>query len=187
MLPGMDAWNGWYHVNGNSYGTWLPGDPRGWRSKRHKRHVAGDYKAPPPPGTDDAVFQYSRGQLKKPPVHLTAAQRQTAGQAMVEMLVDHKVEVIALCLNEAHFHLLTRFPDKEVRPLVGTAKRHAFYVLRDQGHSGRLWTMKCKVTPIRDRQHQVNVFHYICRHGGEGAWAWTFRDGLSWTPTILRK
>ena len=47
---------------------------------------------------------------------------------MVEMLVDHKVEVIALCLNEAHFHLLTRFPDKEVRPLVGTAKRHAFYV-----------------------------------------------------------
>ena len=45
----MTAWNNWYHVNGNTYGTWLPGDPRGWRERGHKKHVAGDYKNPPPP------------------------------------------------------------------------------------------------------------------------------------------
>jgi len=39
----MEPWNHWYHVNGNTYGTWLPGDPRGWRSYKHKRHVEGEY------------------------------------------------------------------------------------------------------------------------------------------------
>ena len=33
----MPAWNGWYHVTGNTYGTWLPGDPRGWRECHRKR------------------------------------------------------------------------------------------------------------------------------------------------------
>ena len=55
----MAAWNNWYHVNGNTYGTWLPGDPRGWRERGHKKHVDGDYKSPPPAGSGDAMHRYA--------------------------------------------------------------------------------------------------------------------------------
>jgi hypothetical protein len=36
----MLAWNAWYHVTVNTYGTWLPGDPRGWHT-RHRRAQPG--------------------------------------------------------------------------------------------------------------------------------------------------
>src|SRR2546430_1609317 len=46
----MRAWNGGYHCTGSTYGTWLRGDPRGWRSSKHHVHVDGDYKKRPPTG-----------------------------------------------------------------------------------------------------------------------------------------
>jgi hypothetical protein len=42
------AWNDWYHVVVHVYGSWLRGDPRGWRARHHREHVDGDYKNPPP-------------------------------------------------------------------------------------------------------------------------------------------
>ena len=38
----MKAWRGWYHVTGGTYGSWLPGDPRGWRARGRREHVDGD-------------------------------------------------------------------------------------------------------------------------------------------------
>jgi hypothetical protein len=183
----MDAWNGWYHVNGNTYGTWLPGDPRGWRVKQHRCHVEGDYKHPPPLGKNQSLYRLNRQRLTAPPVYMTAEQREQAGRALLDMLAHVGVESIALCLTAAHFHLLGRFQDKQVRPRVGRAKKHACFVLKACGLDSRLWTAKAKVTPIRDRTHQVNVFHYICRHQAEGAWVWTFRDGIDWPSTIQKR
>ena len=102
----MEAWNHWYHVNGNTYGTWLPGDPRGWREKRHKRHVDGDYKNPPPKGSGDALQRHASSLLKQPPVHLDPVQRELAGRALAEMLVRQEVELLAISLDSVHYHLL---------------------------------------------------------------------------------
>ena len=95
-----------------------------------------------------------------------------------------EIEIIVLSLDAIHFHLLARFRDKQVRPLVARAKRHATYFLRARGHIGKLWSGKGKVTPVSDRKHQVNVFNYITRHADQGAWLWTFRQGIYWPPTI---
>jgi hypothetical protein len=43
-------WNHWYHCMGNTFGTWLPGSPKGFRTRHHREHVEGDYKHPPPKG-----------------------------------------------------------------------------------------------------------------------------------------
>lgn len=176
----MWAWNDWYHVNGNTYGTWLPGDPRGWREKRHKKHVDGDCKNPPPKGSGDAMHRHARSLLKQSPVHLDIAQRGIAGRALVEWFLTHDVEILALSLDAIHYHLLARFPDKQVRPRVGRAKKHAYHELRDHSFEGRLWQRGCNVVPISDRPHQLNVFGYIGRHRQLGAWTWTFRDVLYW-------
>lgn len=106
----MLAWNGWYHVNGNTYGTWLRGDSRGWRARHHREHVDGDYKDPPPAGTYDRLLARSRWLMTREPVHLSGAARKLACRVMVESLRRDGVEVIALCVDDHHFHLLARFP-----------------------------------------------------------------------------
>ena len=176
----MEPWNGWYHVTSNTYGTWLPGDPRGWRVKRHRKHVEGDYKNPPPNGTDRPLLEHARGKLKQPPVRLDPTYREIAGKAVVDMLAMQEIEILALSMDAIHCHLLGRFGDKSVRPRVGRAKKHATFCLREHGHAGRVWEAKGRALPITDRAHQVNVFNYIVDHGLEGAWVWTYRQGLHW-------
>ena len=36
---------------------------------------------------------------------------------------------------------------------------------------------------FKDREHQLNVFHYILRHAEEGAWVWDFRTANPQPPT----
>jgi len=176
----MQAWNGWYHVNGNTYGTWLRGDPRGWRTRWHRQHVAGDYKNRPAQGTFEETYAMSKRLLKKSPVYLDEAQRKIAGQALVEKLIEMGVEPLACSQDASHYHILAKFPDNQVRQAVGRAKKHASHVLRGHGLEGTVWARKCRALPVRDRQHQLNAFHYIESHGNKGAWAWTFREGLYW-------
>ena len=57
-----------YHLIWGTYGSWLPGDPRGFRTRRHREHVEGDYKHPPPPGLYEGLHAYATDSLKKPPV-----------------------------------------------------------------------------------------------------------------------
>ena len=40
----------WFHVTAHTYGAWLAGDARGFRTRHHREHVEGDYKHPPPAG-----------------------------------------------------------------------------------------------------------------------------------------
>ena len=183
----MSAWNGWYHVTGSTYGAWLPGDPRGWRHRKHRRHVEGDYKHPPPPGEGEALLHDAEDRLKRPPVHLTVEQRRIAGQAVVEMVVDQGIELLALSLDAVHLHLLARFPDGVVRPAVGRAKKHAYHELRETGHAGKVWAKRCGVKPIAGRAHQVRAYHYILEHEQVGAWTWSFREGLSWREGARRQ
>ena len=134
----MIAWNDWYHVTGHTYGTWLPGDPRGWREKRRKRHVDGDYRTPPPAGTGEGLLGHSRRAMKHDAIQLDPAQRTVAGQAMIAFLLGKGFEIIAFSLDGIHFHLLGRFPDRQVRRPVGHAKVNAYYRLRDAGCQGKV-------------------------------------------------
>jgi len=170
------AWNGWYHVTGSTYGTWLRGDPRGWRTRRHREHVDGDYKHPPERGTFEKTHERSRRLLKKDPIYFDDAQRAAAGRALVEKLLQTGAELLVLSQDACHYHLLARFPDGEARRRVGVAKKHASHVLRTYGLEGRVWARRCRALPIRDRTHQLNTFHYIENHKTNGAWVWTFRD-----------
>jgi REP element-mobilizing transposase RayT len=179
VLP--QGWK-WFHVTGNTYGTWLPGDPRGWRSRKHKVHVDGDYRDPPAPGAYDHLNAHSRSLLTRDAVLLTPDQRRVAGRAMVDRLLELNVRLLALSCGRAHYHLLGGFSDHEVRQLVGRAKKNATFDLRECGFEGRAWARKSRPLPVGNRAHQRNVFEYILDHAREGAWVWSFRDGRSWNP-----
>jgi hypothetical protein len=118
--------------------------------------------------------------MSKSPVRFSSAQREAAGKAIVEKLIELGIQVIAVSVDAVHFHVLARFADGEVRSRAGRAKKHASHVLTAVGLPGRVWGKRSRALPIADRSHQVNVFNYIRNHGGKGAWVWTFREGMFW-------
>ncbi len=192
-------WKNWYHVTGNTYGTWLPGDPRGWRARHHREHVEGDYKDPPPPGTYDRRHQHARRIMRRGRIILTPQQRRTACLEIADTLRFHSVEVVDVCVGAKHFHILARFqplagktlptripiagalndaPISQIRTprhLVGIAKKQSAKKLThlNLAPAGGIWGVRCKPKPIKDRQHQVRVALYIRAHVKEGAAVWS--------------
>jgi len=61
-------WNRWFHCIGGTYGSWLPGDPRGFRTRHHREHVEGDYRNPPPAGIYEFRHQGAADSLRFDPV-----------------------------------------------------------------------------------------------------------------------
>src|SRR5205809_4884314 len=87
-------WNAWYHVTIHVYGSWLRGDPRGWRSRHHREHVDGDYKNPPPKGKYDNLYELSKALMKRDPVKIERELRQFVTNAIAEKLRADGIEVL---------------------------------------------------------------------------------------------
>jgi hypothetical protein len=166
----------WFHCTTHTYGAWLYGDPRGFRTRHHREHVEGDYKHPPPSGKYQSQYERSKKLLKQPPVVLSPEWRQVIGEALRERLIELGAQLLAISVSGQHVHYQARIPYLFPRKWTGVAKMHAWFVARDRGWSGELWAKRSKANPIKDRSHQENVFYYILRHAGEGAWVWHFRQ-----------
>ncbi|MBL4699963.1 MAG: hypothetical protein JKX85_01775 [Phycisphaeraceae bacterium] len=118
MLP----WNHWYHCNGNTYGTWLPGDPRGWRSVNHKIHVEGDYNSPPPEGSDAGLYNHSQQVMKNQPVILSPQHCQQIAEIWASTLHHYNIEIAAIAIGSNHWHVLGQFVDHKPRITMGRVK-----------------------------------------------------------------
>jgi hypothetical protein len=178
-----NAWNNWFHCTGSTYGTWLRGDPRGWRARHHCEHVDGDYRNPPPQGTHDDLHAKSQRLLKRERVVLSAPLREMACRLIGKSLQSDGVELIDLCVGSKHWHVLARFrpidsardPKREPRVLIGRAKGRSAHEMSKAGlvTPGGVWAVRCKCMPVRDRAHQVNVARYIREHVRQGAAVWS--------------
>jgi REP element-mobilizing transposase RayT len=169
-------WCDWYHVMGNTYGTWLPGDPKGFRTRHHREHVDGDYKNPPPKGTYDKRWKRFKELMKRDPVYLTRAQRNRAVQEFVRAFKKWKIELRVLSIDRIHVHGLIPVPDHNPRHFVGLAKKESSAYMKRDGLApdGGLWAVRCKCLPITDRAHFDHVVDYIRDHEAKGAaiWEW---------------
>lgn len=168
----------WFHVVFNTYGTWLPGDPRGFRTRHHREHIDGDYKSPPPSGLYEKRHARSACALREVPRRFTKTERRLVVRALVERLVALRLVVAAAAVGREHVHLVLKCPPADVRHVVGLAKKHAWYVLRDHGHSGLVWARRSRAEPIRDRHHQLNAVNYVLRHADDGAAVWRYGDPI---------
>ena len=167
----------WFHCTTHTYGAWLSGDPRGFRTRHHREHVEGDYKNPPPKGKYDDQLARSKRLLKQPPVVIPRDLRPLAGRALVDKLREYGADLLCLSCSGQHVHLLAKMPPGETPRLwVGYAKREANFRMKAGGWEGELWAVRSKANPIKDRRHQLNTFNYILRHADDGAWVWDFRQ-----------
>lgn len=183
----LQPWNKWYHVMSNAYGTWLRGDPRGWRTRHHREHVDGDYKHRPEAGTWEKLYSLSKRLMKRDAVRLDVDLREIVLDAVVDKLLVLEIELLVAALTRDHVHVLARFPEDDPRNKLGIAKKHASHFVRQAGlrtDEGGLWGKRSKVEPIRDRKHQLNVVKYILDHTYEGGATWYFNDGIIRPPRV---
>src|SRR2546425_7588419 len=89
----------WFHVTTHTYGTWLPGDPRGFRTRHHREHVEGDYKNPPPKGAYDKLWQRSKDLMKRHPVYLTIPQRKRAAEEFARSFAKWNIPTRILSID----------------------------------------------------------------------------------------
>jgi hypothetical protein len=157
----MQGWNAWYHVTVHVYGSWLRGDPRGWRSRHHREHVEGDYKHPPPKGKYDNLYELSKWLMKRDPIKIEYALRQFIADAVAEKLLTDGIQVLIVSLTAKHLHVLARFPKHNSRMQIGYAKKYATQKLKAHGLAvgfnlelgEGIWAKRSRAEPFRDRAH----------------------------------
>ena len=167
----------WFHVVLTTYGAWLPGDPRGFRTRHHRKHVEGDYVNPPPIGKHAIRLERSRKLIKQTPVRLSPAWRSQVGASLIERLLVLGAPILIVAVSTQHVHVLAKLPAGDARHGIGLAKKHVTFSLHKQSWRGRLWGMRGKLVRIRDRKQQLNTFRYILKHEQEGAWVKHFVAG----------
>jgi hypothetical protein len=180
----MRPWEDWYHGTGHMYGSWLRGDPRGWRSRHHREHVDGDYKNPPPAGKYTDLFNYSKSLMKRDPVRIESELRRFVLDAVIERLQRLSIEIAIASLDGIHLHGLLRCPEHNPRIVLGIAKQYATAQLKAHGFAVGLslelgkgiWAKGSHPEPIRDSSHFENAFDYIKEHEMRGGEVWVPAD-----------
>jgi len=142
----------WFHVIATTYGAWLPGDPRGFRTRHHRDHVDGDYKSPPPAGIYEGLHRNSAKLLKHDPAVLSVAQRATVGIALRTRLDELGASLIAISVSGQHVHMLLKVSPKN-RPKAGWHREDARVVRTAKDRlEEEAWGKRGKYLTIRDRK-----------------------------------
>ncbi len=164
----------WFHIEFNTFGTWLPGDPRGFRDHDHRIHSSGDYRNPPPPVEHQALHRWVSSRMSQAVVILAPLQRCEVGPVLCDSLQRQGMHVAAVAVSQNHVHALlgAAMDESAVRKAVGNCKRRASHALR-AAVPGSLWQRKIGVRFMRDERHFRNALAYILRHAEKGAWVWS--------------
>ena len=171
-LPGKR----WRHVTISTYGSWLPGDSRGWRSKKHRKHSSGDYKSPPPRDEHAGLHEYSKS-ISRRTVVIPAQLRPLVGRKMLHKLIALDHRILAMSVAGMHVHVLVELPSdlKAARKEIGLCKSASSHAIRKK-LPGRVWARDGDFEPVDSSQHQQRVYRYILNQ--KGAWIWCYRDPI---------
>lgn len=166
----------WRHVIINTRGTWLHGDARGFRSRKHRIHSSGDYRNPPPPGEHAGLHDYHQARSRGE-VTLANALRRTIGRALLANLLGRHYRVLAVAVGKVHAHVLVELPESLpiVKAIVGDAKRHSSRAIRDQ-LPGSVWAAGGTFKIVAHDGYLRGANDYILYDQGPGAWTWSFKD-----------
>ncbi len=160
----------WWHLILHTKGSWLHGDPRGFRSRNHRIHSNGDYKNLPPDGEHQRLYDHQESQLKNAiiiPDHLLP----TLGQRLHSKCIQTDTQVLAISVGSSHAHLLVQYLNQyeHAQNFAAKLKQAASHAVRNE-LAGSIWARGGKPILIQDRQHQQKVFHYILEHASTGDW-----------------
>ena len=123
MSSDRPPWPDDYHLTLRTYGTWLPGDDRGWR-----RHGDSGPARPPSP----ALRAWCERAMVAPPLYLTAQQRRVVEAAVRETCAHRGYTIHALAVQRSHVHVVVR-ATRAPEVVMADLKRWATRALRRDG------------------------------------------------------
>jgi len=178
----------WWLVTWRTYGSWLPGDPRGFRTWRRREYV------PPPrdeaesgepiydPSAYKERYEEARERLTAPAVCLTLADRQKVCSALVAEIDRVRIVPATLAVAESHIHFVAQFGDLRIRPVVGRLKAAATLAIKQQGPTDApVWAAGCHMKSLYGEDDFVAAFRYVQQHGCEGAVVHKWDSNIEWT------
>jgi hypothetical protein len=177
----------WWLVTWSTYGSWLPGDPRGFQTRRGKEYIPPPkrYAKPGEPTYNPAEYSdryQSAKALASAPVKLAQVQRKCALNAVVGQLTKLSVVPAALAVSSEHSHLLAKFGSLKIRTTAGVLKGEATKALHQAGfNEEQIWSAECHMKSKKEGREFQIALRYVANHLNEGAelFIWPdFRDFL---------
>jgi hypothetical protein len=154
-----------------TYGTWLPGDERGWAScKTHE-----------PMAPQPRLERYCATRLRAPPVFLDARQRAAGAAAFEEACGYYGWALFAVNIRTAHGHALVgaEVPGSRV---LQALKARATRRLREQGlvaPERPVWASGGSTRIVRDSQDGRAALAYVLEGQGEDSVPGAIRGRLA--------
>jgi REP element-mobilizing transposase RayT len=149
-----------YFLTWTTYGTWLPGDARGWVKRRHN---ADEFIEPPAPHLEG----HARRLMKESPALLDLRMRSAVDAAVRRRCGKLGWTVCALAVRSNHVHLVVTVPDASPGKAMGILKvaaTRALNALAGAAARKRWWT-KDGSKRILDSEEAVEAaVRYVTHH-----------------------
>ncbi len=179
----------WWIVTFGTYGHWLPGDPRGFRTWRKRREV------PPPAGRSHfgestyaaeayaEEFDQTKLIVTGREVRFTPEERELVAEAIADDCDTLPVVPAILSVAETHAHMVAKFGDLRIRRVVGRWRSAATRRLHASGNDTvRLWAKGCHMQSLPDEAAFRQAYEYVKAHDQQGAviriWRREYADEL---------
>ena len=146
-------------VTWTTYGTWLPGDARGYGTLGAKETFHGD---------DQQLHQWSEDHLTEESIRLNAEGIKMVAEVLRDLFAaDHRLIVAAVA--PAHCHLVADIPRDELSRLMNIVKGRSSHALGSIGLKGRTWSRRYHAQLLNDGVSLDNAIAYVRSHNEQGA------------------
>jgi hypothetical protein len=133
-----------------AYGTWLPGDLRGYVRKGVILPA------------DAKLLELSRQQLKGKAVYFSLHERALLFEALVEGCAEFHYRLSDVAIESWHLHWILFHGDEPIEKAMGRLKTR----MRQALGRGKIWTAGYCAEPLFDIAAIEQAQEYIARHGG---------------------
>jgi REP element-mobilizing transposase RayT len=154
-----------YHLIKTTFGTWLPGDPRGhWSAlfNHHERYVNRHQLNP----GDQNTLDRARRLMTQPPVTLTPRMISAVAQTLGHLIKSSGggLAIHAAAIEPAHVHLLIPYAGRDIHKTAQWIADRVTKRLHADGHEGKVWTRGKWAVYLFDQRHWDATRAYIRRH-----------------------
>jgi hypothetical protein len=169
----------WRHIVISTHRSWLPGDKRGFRSRKHRIHSSGDYKNPPPLSEHAGLRKHNQNDA--PAIEIVKALRPVIGRSIVQTLQEMNLQVVAVAVSHKHAHALAQMPvgEKVQNRIRGECKRISSRAVKAQ-LPGKVWGDGGKLKEVKTKWHLHKAARYIVLEQERGTWTWNPQTGEAW-------
>jgi len=136
-------------ITTTSYGSWLPGDARGYVQQ-------GDILPAAP-----RLESHAQSLLKSEPVTFSTSEQAALYKALVLAAYEFEYQLTDACVESWHLHWIVGHSDP-IKDMVGRLKTR----MRQELDRGKIWTSGYHFRELNRDEERVIARNYITRHAG---------------------